>query len=151
VIGIPEIQRFDENARLRRKSRGGLSKKEKLMNCHYRHAILYRASGARMFAVRISVLFIGIVGASHLILEAAPVTFEFDATVASPNVGTGNTNLRFTISPGDPIVGSISFEPEGDGPLFPQSGKMRFEIGGASLEVSGFQIIVENDAGLWIE
>ena len=76
---------------------------------------------------------------------AAPVTFEFTAEVASAFPTNGGTWVPYSVSPGDLIRGSFTFEPAVSGPVYPQSGEMRFELAGNVLETSGFELSVEND------
>ena len=83
--------------------------------------------------------------------DAATVTFQFEATVASAFPTDGGADLPFAISPGDSIVTTMTFQPDSNGPVYPQTGTMRFDVAGNVLTVSEFQIFVANDQQLWID
>ena len=79
------------------------------------------------------------------ILNAASVTFQLDATVGSVIPPSGGANMPFSIAVGDSFSGLFEFAPASGGPLYSQSGSLRFEIGGTQLHVAGYEILVADD------
>jgi hypothetical protein len=77
---------------------------------------------------------------------AAPVTFRFEAEVASVSPSKGGVALPFTIAPGDTIATTFAFEPTSGGSRYDQLGELRFDIADQQLSISGFTISVGNDA-----
>lgn len=83
--------------------------------------------------------------------KAAPVTLRFEAVVASVPASGNAINLPFELSIGETLVGSITFEPGTNGPIYQQIGVFRVDIGGIRLSLPGFQILVGNDQQLYID
>jgi hypothetical protein len=91
------------------------------------------------------VTFAGVLCAPRAFLHAAPVTFRFDATVAT------GANLPFIVAPGDTITTTFTFQPGSSGPIYSQSNVIRFGVAGTILDLPEFQIRVANDERRWID
>ncbi len=100
--------------------------------------------GSRFYGA-IAILAFAVCG-EHKTIFAAPVTFHFEAEVASVSSSMGGISLPFTIVPGDTIATTFTFEPSSGGPAYAQSSQLRFNIGGHELSIAGFVINVGNDA-----
>ncbi len=76
---------------------------------------------------------------------AAPLTFHFQAQVASVLPDGGGVDLPVQISVGDTIKGRFTFDPSIEGPSSLQNGQLVFEIHGTEFEMHGYRIRVAND------
>ncbi len=84
-------------------------------------------------------------------LSAAPVTFNFEATVASVFPVTAASELPFEIVHGDSITATLEFEPRSGGPIYPQSASVCFQAGGQVLEADALEVRIENNAGAGVD
>jgi hypothetical protein len=115
-----------------------------------RHRVSQRTRKLRPYIVGILVLIAGALCVSHPYLQAAPITFRFDAEII--NVPVGNPfDLPLTYQVGDVIHGRFTFEPAlalpiGDNAIAAdQNFALEFEINGTLVSSSGFRIEVFND------
>ncbi len=108
-----------------------------------RHWVSMRAStGSTGRGSFFSVLLAGLLCVPHAFLQAAPVTFRFDAIVAD------GTDVPFSVFQGDVIEVALSFEPGSPGPVYPQLSGMRFKLSGMNLEAQEFEIRVANNQNI---
>jgi len=82
---------------------------------------------------------------SGAVLQAAPVTFAFDAEVDQV---TGNSDGLVQVVPGDIIHGSFTYEPTPFGVRSKQLNDLSFNVNGLQLASEVYEIILENDAAL---
>jgi hypothetical protein len=116
------------------------------MPYHRWGSTVLRHLGARRCLSTVCAMLLSHLCASRGILHAAPVTFRFEADVASVNPIGNGANLPFNLSAGDPIVASFTFEPSIGGPHFPQSGGLRFELAGQHVSTSTYTISVHDES-----
>jgi hypothetical protein len=76
---------------------------------------------------------------------AAPLTFKFNADVASVVPFNGDADLPFDVIPGDLVVATFRFEPGDDGPNYLQSETLRFEISGHVVDVPNYVVTVRDE------
>ena len=76
---------------------------------------------------------------------ATPVTFGFEAEVASIIDRGGGAMLPFGIVAGDPISTSFVLDTFTDGPQYSQAGLLSFEVAGHEFSLPNFLVSVENN------
>lgn len=109
-----------------------------------------RACALRPYLLPLGVLLSSLLSASIAAVHAAPITLQFDTTVAS-TVGLPlgptelNSPLPFAVAEGDPFTASFTYEPAIGSGTYVQSGELQFMIGGQHLLVTPFRISVVNN------
>jgi hypothetical protein len=84
-------------------------------------------------------------------ISAAPVTFRFEAEVASAFPTRDGAGFPFTVSAGDVISATLTIEPGSPGPIYPQLGSIQFKISGTALVASDFQIKIAHGEDIGID
>jgi len=116
------------------------------MNSVHRAGECLRLRALRPSSLRLGVLmFAGIICAAGAAIQAAPVTFRFEAEIASVIPPDGGLSLPFEVSSGDSIIATFTFEPTAGGPDFPQTAALRFELAGNTVLVPAYTIAVRDE------
>jgi hypothetical protein len=102
-------------------------------------------SRARRAACTIIGVLVAMFSYGNLSLAAAPLTFQFQANVASVLPTAGGAALPFPLSAGDELEVEFSFDPGTGGPQYPQASPLRVSLGGQVGLTAGFLIDVRND------
>jgi hypothetical protein len=103
-----------------------------------------------LFFGQIAVAMLGIYF-SPLAVQSAPITLLFEATVARAFPMDDGVLFPFTISPGDSLRATLTFEPGSPGPIYPQSGDIQITVSGTSIHATNFQIRVAHDENIGID
>ncbi len=93
----------------------------------------------------LAVLSVAFLLGAQTTLQAAPVTFAFEAEVASVIDSGGGAGLPFTVAVGDALFSSFELDSFSGGPGYAQTGALSFEIAGNEFSLEGFLVTVEND------
>jgi hypothetical protein len=110
-----------------------------------------RGRRLRPYVVGVFVLLVGVLCVSRAFVQAAPITFRFDATIGPPRQGTFPIELPFSFAEGDHISGSFTFEPF-DAPsdafqtVNSQNSTFKLQIG--SVVLSNFHYSIQADNNL---
>jgi hypothetical protein len=91
------------------------------------------------------ITFLSMLGATRGTLHAEPVSFRFDARVASSASIRAGASLPVPIQIGDTIKAQFSFEPASGSRFYPQDALLTFEHPNLVLQTTDFQIGVLND------
>ncbi len=78
-------------------------------------------------------------------VEAAPVTFAFEAEVASVIEVNWGAGVPFAVNVDDVLVSSFELDSFSGGPQRIQTGALSFEVAGYEFSLTGFVLTVEND------
>src|SRR5690606_22326407 len=88
---------------------------------------------------------------AYTLSDAAPVTFQFEATIATVDVSENFTGLPFEVAEGDTIRAALTLSSLGTGPAYTQPTSLRFWIGNMPLVAPAWDVLVSNDEIMGID